>query len=60
MIFDLHVHIAGGAASHSGNYLSPQLKTSWAFRIFARRFGLSWDDLQRPESSDIISGRTLN
>lgn len=60
MIFDLHVHIAGSPASHSGNYLSSRLKTNWAFRIFARRFGLSWQDLQRPESSEVISSKTLS
>jgi hypothetical protein len=59
MIYDLHVHIAGNAASGHGNYIASAAHRRLAFRLFARQLCLSLTDLVRLEADDLISRRIL-
>ena len=59
MIYDLHVHIAGSATSNRGNHLAPAAQRSLAFRLFARRLGLSTTTWEQPDADDLISRRIL-
>ncbi len=55
MIFDIHVHTIG---EHPGNFLSPQLLQSVAFRLFAFRFGLGFSSQYASANFGRIERRT--
>jgi len=60
MVYDIHVHIAGSGAGGSGNFMAPAFKRRLAFRLLARRFGLSADAWGLPEADQQLRDRLLS
>jgi len=54
---DMHCHVAGVGAGHSGCIVSERLRKSWKFRFYLRSFGVSRRDLR--QRGDVVCGERL-